>query len=120
MRKKADKQTAPAKEMFVYLFIEKEEKFFYIMEGIEGKIKEKINTVLKSMKDKYSLEGLDIQTNDGIKLITVYVQKPGGITIDDCAHISEKVSVHLDVCDFIPGSYRLEVSSPGIEKKAAK
>ncbi|MEJ2355173.1 MAG: ribosome maturation factor RimP [candidate division WOR-3 bacterium] len=90
------------------------------MERIEKKIKEKIKTVLKSMKGRFSLEGLKIQTNNGIKLITVYVQKPGGITIDDCARISEKVSVHLEVCDFISGSYRLEVSSPGIEKKAAK
>ncbi len=90
------------------------------MEEIEEKIKEKTNTVLKSMSGKFSLEGLEIQTNNGIKSITVYVQKPGGITIDDCALISKKLSVHLEVSDFISGSYRLEVSSPGTEKKVAK
>jgi len=90
------------------------------MEEIEEKIKERINTVLKSMSEKFSLEGLEIQANNGIKLITVYVQKTGGIMIDDCARISEKLSVHLEVSDFISGSYRLEVSSPGIEKRVAK
>jgi len=48
------------------------------------------------------------------------VQKPGGVTIDDCALISEKVSVHLEVSGFVSGSYRLEISSPGIEEKVAK
>ena len=87
---------------------------------IEEKLKEKINTVLASMKEAFSLEGLEILSDNGIKLIKVYTQKPGGITIDDCASISEKISVHLEVCDLISGSYRLEVSSPGIEKKAAR
>jgi len=90
------------------------------MERIEEKIKEKTEAVLKSMKGNFSLEGLDIQTTNGTSLIKIYVQKPGGITIDDCAHISEKMSVHLEVDGFISGSYRLEVSSPGIEKKVAK
>ena len=90
------------------------------MEMIEEKLKEKINTVLASMKEAFSLEGLEILSDNGIKLIKVYTQKPGGITIDDCASISEKISVHLEVCDLISGSYRLEVSSPGIEKKAAR
>ena len=90
------------------------------MERIEERIKEKIKSVLKSMKGDFSLEGLDVKTANGTSSIKIYVQKPGGITIDDCASISEKMSVHLEVDDFISGSYRLEVSSPGIEKKAAK
>ncbi len=90
------------------------------MKRIKEELKEKINFVLSSMKGDFSLMELDIESNNGINLLKIFVDKPGGITIDDCAHISEKVSVHLEVCDFIPGSYRLEVSSPGVEKKVAR
>ena len=90
------------------------------MKGSEEKLKEKINFVLSSMKKDFSLMGLGIENKNGTKLLKIFVDKPGGITIDDCVHISEKVSVHLEVGDLITGSYRLEVSSPGVEKKAAR
>jgi ribosome maturation factor RimP len=89
------------------------------MKRIKEKLKEKINFVLKSLKGDFSLEGLDIEINNGTNLLKIFVDKPGGITIDDCIHISEKLSVHLEVFDFIPGTYRLEVSSPGVEREAA-
>jgi ribosome maturation factor RimP len=84
------------------------------------KLKEKINFVLKSIKGDLSLKGLDIESNKGTKLLRIFVDKPGGITIDDCANISEKLSVHLEVCDFISETYRIEVSSPGIENKVVR
>jgi ribosome maturation factor RimP len=87
------------------------------MEINKVKLKEKINSVLKSMEKDFSLQGLDIEGNNGNKLLRIFVDKPGGITIDDCVNISEKVSVHLGVRDFIPETYRIEVSSPGIGKK---
>ena len=90
------------------------------MKGSEEKLKEKINFVLSSMKKDFSLMGLDIENKHGTKLLKIFVDKPGGITIDDCANISEKVSVHLGVGDLITGSYRLEVSSPGVKKKVAR
>jgi ribosome maturation factor RimP len=88
-----------------------------IMKGTEEKLKEKINSVLKSMKMGFSLQRLEIDANNGSKLLRIFVDKPGGITIDDCANISEKISIHLGVCDFISETYRIEVSSPGIGKK---
>lgn len=45
-----------------------------------------------------------------------YIDKPGGVTIDDCQKVSEQLSDHLDVSDPISHSYILEVSSPGIER----
>ena len=87
------------------------------MEIDKVKLKEKINSVLKSLGKNFSLQGLDITDNNGSKLLRIFVDKPGGITIDDCANISEKVSVHLGFCDFIPEPYRIEISSPGTEKK---
>ncbi|MBN1694677.1 hypothetical protein JW879_04645 [candidate division WOR-3 bacterium] len=90
------------------------------MKGTKERLKEKINFVLSSMKKDFSLMGLEIKNNNGIKLLKIFVDKPGGITIDDCVHISQKVRIHLEVCDLITGSYRLEVSSPGVEKKAVR
>ena len=52
----------------------------------------------------------------GSPILRAYVDRPGGITVSDCAEISRRVSVLLDVEDFIPKRYVLEVSSPGIER----
>lgn len=49
-------------------------------------------------------------------ILRVYIDKPGGVTVDDCAAISERLSVHLDVEDFIPSQYVLEVASPGLDR----
>jgi ribosome maturation factor RimP len=46
---------------------------------------------------------------------------PQGVTLDDCEFISHQVGTILDVEDVIPGAgYRLEVSSPGVERKLSK
>lgn len=49
------------------------------------------------------------------------VDKPGGVTHEDCANLSREVSTILDVEDVIPGgSYVLEVSSPGLDRKLSR
>jgi ribosome maturation factor RimP len=49
-------------------------------------------------------------------VLRIYIDKPGGVTVEDCAHVSERVSLHLDVEDFIPTQYLLEVASPGLDR----
>jgi ribosome maturation factor RimP len=49
-------------------------------------------------------------------IVRLFIDKPNGVTITDCAQISRALSPELDVADPIPGEYRLEVSSPGIER----
>ncbi len=49
-------------------------------------------------------------------MLRVYVDKQGGITIDDCQKVSYQLSGLLDVEDPIHGSYTLEVSSPGLDR----
>jgi ribosome maturation factor RimP len=46
----------------------------------------------------------------------VYVDRPAGITLDECANLSRKIGDLLDMEDLIPGRYRLEVSSPGLDR----
>ena len=50
--------------------------------------------------------------------LRVYIDKKGGITIEDCATVSDQLSTTLDSCDPdpIPQAYFLEVSSPGAER----
>ncbi|UCH52816.1 MAG: ribosome maturation factor RimP [Pseudomonadota bacterium] len=48
--------------------------------------------------------------------LRVYIDKPGGVTLDDCADVSRQLSMILDVEDPIPESYALEVSSPGLDR----
>lgn len=52
--------------------------------------------------------------------LRIYIDKPGGVTIDDCQAVSERVSDLLDQADPIPHSYILEVSSPGLDRVLKK
>ncbi|HYN85358.1 MAG TPA: ribosome maturation factor RimP [Pyrinomonadaceae bacterium] len=49
-------------------------------------------------------------------VLRVFIDKPGGVTHEDCSEVSTHVGTVLDVEDVIPGSYTLEVSSPGLER----
>jgi len=49
-------------------------------------------------------------------VLRVYIDKPGGVTLGDCETVSKQVGMIFDVEDPIPGSYTLEISSPGIER----
>ncbi len=50
----------------------------------------------------------------------IFIDKPEGITIEDCQNVSRQVGTILDVEDFIEGSYTLEVSSPGLDRRLVK
>lgn len=52
--------------------------------------------------------------------LRIYIDKTGGVTIDDCQAVSEQVSKLLDEKDPIPHSYILEVSSPGLDRVLKK
>ena len=52
--------------------------------------------------------------------LRLFIDKPGGITLDDCAEVSREVSAILEVEDPIESAYRLEVSSPGIDRPLKK
>jgi ribosome maturation factor RimP len=64
----------------------------------------------------YSLWGVEHIGQGRHSLVRVYIDSPTGITVDDCAVVSEQVSAVLDVEDPIAGEYTLEVSSPGMDR----
>jgi ribosome maturation factor RimP len=49
--------------------------------------------------------------------VRIFIDKPGGVTIEDCTEVSGLVEAVLDADDFIPSSYVLEISSPGLERE---
>ena len=49
-----------------------------------------------------------------------YIDKPGGITVNDCEAVSRKFSDRLDEDDFIEDSYIMEISSPGLDRPLKK
>lgn len=49
-------------------------------------------------------------------VVRLYIDKPGGVTIDDCSFVSQMVGDILDVHDIPPVAYTLEVSSPGLDR----
>jgi ribosome maturation factor RimP len=53
---------------------------------------------------------------EGRPAVRVFIDKPGGVTHDDCSGVSTQLGTVLDVEDFIHSPYTLEVSSPGIER----
>ena len=53
-------------------------------------------------------------------VLRVYVDRPGGVTIDHCQELSRTVEPVLDVEDFIAPAYNLEVSSPGVDRPLRK
>jgi len=54
-------------------------------------------------------------------MLRIVIDKPGGVTHEDCASVSREVGTILDVEDAVPGgSYVLEVSSPGLDRKLTR
>ena len=56
----------------------------------------------------------------GDRILRLYIDKEGGVDLDDCERVSRAVEKVLDKHDPIPTAYRLQVGSPGIERKLAK
>lgn len=64
----------------------------------------------------YELVGVEYGGGPGNGRLRVYIDCAAGITLDDCAAVSEQLSAALDVDDPISEAYTLEVSSPGLNR----
>jgi ribosome maturation factor RimP len=69
------------------------------------------------------LEVVEVELRGGGKarMLRIVIDKPSGVTHEDCANLSREVGTILDVEDVVPGgSYTLEVSSPGLDRKLVR
>jgi len=73
-----------------------------------------------AVSEGLTLVDVEIKGGGGSRLLRVYIDKPEGVSHADCELVSEQLSALLDVEDPFPGSYTLEVSSPGLDRKLVK
>ncbi len=78
-----------------------------------------LHTLLEHSITQIGYELVDLEMSNRGKLLRLFIDKPGGITIDDCALVSEHVS-HLLAVEHDIDYDRLEVSSPGLDRVLKK
>lgn len=88
------------------------------LEKIEKKIEELLAPLLEERR--MVLVDLELKGAGRRYVLRIFVDKEGGISVNDCADLSEELSYILDVEDPVPGPYILEVSSPGLDRVLKK
>lgn len=84
---------------------------------------EHIANIAERVAGSNGLELVEAELHGGGKarMLRLVIDKPGGVTHEDCANVSREVSTILDVEDAVSGGqYTLEVSSPGLDRKLLK
>ena len=87
-------------------------------ETYETRTEELITPILERMH--FELVDVEYVKEGGTWYLRAYIDKPGGITIDDCELVSRAFSDVIDQNDFIEDSYIMEVSSPGLLRPLKK
>jgi ribosome maturation factor RimP len=82
--------------------------------NIQQTVTELVAPVVEALN--YELVDVEYVKEGASWYLRIYIDKPGGIGIDDCQAVSEQVSDLLDKNDPIDQSYYLEVSSPGLDR----
>lgn len=82
-----------------------------------------IRQIAERVATSHNVEVVEIELHGSGKsrMLRVFIDKPEGVTHEDCANFSREFGTILDVEDAVPGgSYLLEVSSPGLDRKLSK
>jgi ribosome maturation factor RimP len=82
--------------------------------SVEGRVR----GIAERAATERGLELVHVEFAGGARspVVRVFIDKPGGVTHEDCSEVSRHIGTVLDVEDFIPDTYTLEVSSPGLER----
>lgn len=85
-------------------------------------LRERVQQLLEPVVESigYELVLLEFSPSTKSGLLRLYIDAPGGVTIEDCERVSREVAGVLDVEDPISSGYRLEVSSPGLDRPLVK
>jgi ribosome maturation factor RimP len=89
------------------------------MPSYSGTIAEQIIMFIEPVLEEMGFELVDVEYlgAGGRTVLRIYMDRPGGVTIDDCARVSREIGVLIDVKNLIPQRYVLEVSSPGLNRR---
>ncbi len=84
-----------------------------------GTITDQITMLVEPALEEMGFELIDVEYfgPGGRRVLRVYMDRPGGVSLDDCARVSREIGVLIDVKDLIPERYVLEVSSPGLNRR---
>ncbi len=87
-----------------------------------SKIEDKVEELLKEKIENFGYELYDVEyVKEGKNyFLRIFIDKPEGITLDDCEKINNEINELLDKADYIKEQYFLEVSSTGVEKVLRK
>ena len=88
-----------------------------------GTVESRVEAIAERVGRGAGLEIVEVEMKGSgpNRVLRIYIDKPGGVTHGDCERVSVELGTILDVEDVVPGgSYRLEVSSPGLERKLRK
>lgn len=84
------------------------------MKRLDPELHERLDKLISSMG--YELVGCEKLPQGRGFLFRIYIDRPNGVTVDDCSLVSKQVSAMFDVMDLFHDKYTLEVSSPGIDR----
>jgi len=81
-------------------------------------VEDRVQAIAERVAIDHGLELVhaEVAGPDNKPIVRIFIDKPNGVTHEDCSEVSLHVGTVLDVEDFIHASYTLEVSSPGIER----
>lgn len=84
----------------------------------KNEIMAKVSQLGVRVLDGMGLEMVNVELGRqrGGWFLRYFIDKPGGVTLEDCQAASRQLGAELDVADTIPGRYTLEVSSPGLDR----
>jgi ribosome maturation factor RimP len=91
-------------------------------EDQQAQIRRQVEEISEPLVVAEGMELVDLEyRREGPRwVLRLFIDKQGGVTVDDCARISREVGDLLDVKDIIPQAYVLEVSSPGLNRRIRK
>lgn len=82
---------------------------------LEEKLEQLVKPTIESMG--FELWGIEYIPAGKHSTLRLYIEKEGGVNVDDCGNVSYQVSAIFDVEDPISSAYNLEVSSPGLDRQ---
>lgn len=88
----------------------------------QKQVRQQVEQLAEALVVSEGMELVDLEfRREGRRwMLRLFIDKDGGVTLDDCASISRELGDLLDVKDVIPQSYVLEVSSPGLNRRLRK
>ncbi len=116
MKAHRGRENGPCAHFFVLRVLV--DKKLTVIQTSDAKLQQIIEPIVTAMG--YDLWGFSFNSQRHRSYLRIFIDKQEGVTLDDCAMVSNHLSGVLDVEDPITGPYTLEISSPGVDRPLLK